>query len=136
MKKGKRFAKILIVGQNFENTTGPGITLSNLFSYYPKDKIAVVTNRQNSNLAYCDRVYVWEGEYRYILSKPNANSLIQRTTKHASGVPARSLLRGYLGDAIGLLSSMIVLFFGRLRASFLGKSIMATATSQRDCIDG
>ena len=119
MKKGKRFAKILIVGQNFENTTGPGITLSNLFSYYPKDKIAVVTNRQNSNLAYCDRVYVWgRGEYRYILSKPNANSLIQRTTKHASGVPARSLLRGYLGDAIGLLSSMIVLFFGRLKGIF------------------
>ena len=71
-RNGKQFVKVLIVGQNFEDTTGPGITLSNLFSFYPKDKIAVATNRPNSNLSYCDKVFVWgKGEYRYSLNTPN-----------------------------------------------------------------
>ena len=119
MKNWKQFAKILIVGQNFEATTGPGITLSNLFSFYPKDKIAVATNRQNSNLAYCDQVFVWgRREYRYTLSKPNANSLIRKITKHAKSMKSRNSFGGYLEDVIGLLLSMIVLFLGRLKGIF------------------
>ncbi len=119
MENGKQIVKVLIVGQNFENTTGPGITLSNLFSFYPKDKIAVATNRQNSDLAYCDKVFVWgRGEYRYAFNTPNANSLIERIAKNARGLSTRSFLRGYLGDVIGLLLSMIVLFLGRLKGIF------------------
>ena len=115
MKKGKQFAKILIVGQNFENTTGPGITLSNLFSLYPKDKIAVVTNRRNSNLSFCSRVYVWgRGEYRCSLNTPNANSLIRKITKYAKSLKSRNSFGGYLGDAIGFLYSMFILLIGKL----------------------
>jgi hypothetical protein len=33
--------KVLIIGQPFNNDTGGGITLSNLFSGWDKDKIAV-----------------------------------------------------------------------------------------------
>lgn len=119
MENGKQFAKILIVGQNFEDTTGPGITLSNLFSFYPKDKIAVATNRRNSNLSFCGRVYVWgRGEYRYSFYTANANSLIRKVTKHAKSMKSRNSFGGYLGDVIELLSSMIVLFLGRLKGIF------------------
>jgi glycosyltransferase involved in cell wall biosynthesis len=119
MGNRKQFAKILIVGQNFEDTTGPGITLSNLFSLYPKDKIAVATNRINSNLSFCSRVYVWgRGEYRYSFNTPKANSLIRKITKHAKSLKSRNSFGGYLGDAIGSLLSMIVLFLGRLKGIF------------------
>ena len=119
MENRKQFAKILIVGQNFEDTTGPGITLSNLFSLYPKDKIAVATNRINSNLSFCSRVYVWgREEYRYTPNTPNTNSIIQRITNHARGIQTRSLLRWYLGDAVGLVFSMFMLMIGKLRSVF------------------
>ena len=36
------YHRILILGQSFNTTTGGGITLSNLFYGWPKDKIAVV----------------------------------------------------------------------------------------------
>ena len=37
----KKIPKVLIFGQSFNKNTGGGITLSNLFSGWPKDKIAV-----------------------------------------------------------------------------------------------
>lgn len=38
------FPKVLIIGQPFNNSTGGGITLSNLFSGWDRDKLAVVSS--------------------------------------------------------------------------------------------
>src|SRR6266850_555955 len=40
--------KVLIVGQAFTSTTGGGITLSNLFKDWPKDKLAIVAESKNA----------------------------------------------------------------------------------------
>lgn len=42
-----RFVKVLIVGQPFNNHTGGGITLSNLFRGWPVNKIAVLSTGHN-----------------------------------------------------------------------------------------
>ncbi len=38
------YPKILIIGQTFNKNSGGGVTISNLFKGWPKDKIAVATN--------------------------------------------------------------------------------------------
>src|SRR5262249_7147720 len=53
--------KVLIIGQPFNNDTGGGITLSNLFSGWDKDKIAVVCSpyllQDNIDTNICDTYY-------------------------------------------------------------------------------
>jgi len=41
------YPKVLIIGQPFNLNSGGGITISNLFSDWPKDKIALVTDTKN-----------------------------------------------------------------------------------------
>ena len=42
--ENKDYPKILIIGQTFNKNSGGGITISNLFSGWPKDRIAVASN--------------------------------------------------------------------------------------------
>ncbi|MBK8501586.1 MAG: group 1 glycosyl transferase [Saprospiraceae bacterium] len=53
--------KVLIIGQSFNNNTGGGITLSNLFTGWPKNKLAVICSGyelgQNTNLKVCNNYY-------------------------------------------------------------------------------
>ena len=42
-----KYPKVLIIGESFHLSSGGGITLSNLFKGWPKDKIAVITTQQN-----------------------------------------------------------------------------------------
>ncbi|MFC4873126.1 glycosyltransferase [Negadavirga shengliensis] len=53
--------KVLIVGQPFNNETGGGITLSNLFSKWEKGKLAVVCSpyllNGNTNMEVCENYY-------------------------------------------------------------------------------
>ena len=53
--------KVLIVGQSFNNDTGGGITLTNLFSGWPKDKLAVACSGylllDNIDTEICDTYY-------------------------------------------------------------------------------
>lgn len=54
------YRKVLIVGQPFNNFTGGGITLTNLFKGWPKDKIAVAYlghGLYNVSTDVCDTVY-------------------------------------------------------------------------------
>lgn len=55
------FCKILILEQPFDNRTGGGITLSNLFSGWDKEKLAVVAPcyliNQNTNFEVCSNYY-------------------------------------------------------------------------------
>ncbi len=55
------FPKVLIIGQPFTNNSGGGITQSNLFSGWDKDKIAVVCTThmfKNLNTDICDTYYM------------------------------------------------------------------------------
>ena len=54
------FPKILIIWQSFNKKSGGGVTLSNLFAGWPKDKLAVASNSNLSNdidTAVCDTYY-------------------------------------------------------------------------------
>src|ERR1700733_14025134 len=62
--------KVLIINQPFNNYTGGGITLSNLFSGWDKDKIAVVCYHyllDNVDTSVCDTYYqLGHKEYKLI----------------------------------------------------------------------
>lgn len=55
------FPRVLIISQPFNNDTGGGITLSNLFAGYEKDKLAVICSaymlQSNIDTSICDTYY-------------------------------------------------------------------------------
>jgi glycosyltransferase involved in cell wall biosynthesis len=56
----KIFPKILIIGQTFHKMSGGGITISNLFYGWPKDKLAVASNvylSSNIDVSICEQYY-------------------------------------------------------------------------------
>ena len=56
----KKLPKVLILNQPFNNNTGGGITLSNLFAGWDKDKIAVLCHNfllENLDTSICDTYY-------------------------------------------------------------------------------
>ncbi|MCH7402642.1 glycosyltransferase [Belliella kenyensis] len=62
--------KVLIINQPFDNVTGGGITLSNLFKDYPKEKLAVVCSgyliNENTNFEACSKYYqIGHKEHRW-----------------------------------------------------------------------
>lgn len=62
MKMGEKvYPKVLIIGQTFHKKSGGGITISNLFQGWPKDRIAVASN---VNLSYDLDVSVCEQYYQ------------------------------------------------------------------------
>ncbi len=62
--------KVLIIGQTFSNTTGGGITQSNLFSGWDKDKVAVACTAHllnNSDSDICNNYYqLGQHEHKWI----------------------------------------------------------------------
>ncbi|RJQ18371.1 MAG: hypothetical protein C4560_07440 [Nitrospiraceae bacterium] len=50
------YPKVLIIGQTFNYTSGSGITKSNLFKGWPKDRIAVATDEKIEDLM-CEKYY-------------------------------------------------------------------------------
>lgn len=52
------FPKVLIVGQSFDNYTGPGITNTNLFSDWPYETIAIISSTINENWKICGLQYL------------------------------------------------------------------------------
>lgn len=65
-----KYKKILLIGECFNNTTGGGITLSNLFKGWPKEYIALATTGDmliDSDYDICGNVYVLgRKEYRLL----------------------------------------------------------------------
>jgi glycosyltransferase involved in cell wall biosynthesis len=56
----KHFPKILIIGQPFNKKTGGGITMSNLFQGWPKDRLAVASNENlesELDTSFCEQYY-------------------------------------------------------------------------------
>ncbi|VAW21234.1 hypothetical protein MNBD_BACTEROID01-1648 [hydrothermal vent metagenome] len=56
----KKYPKVLIIGEPFDKVSGYGITISNLFHGWPKDKIAVASKsnlRENADFSVCELYY-------------------------------------------------------------------------------
>lgn len=56
----KTYPKILIIGQTFNKNSGGGITISNLFYGWPKDRIAVASNvnlYSDLDISVCEKYY-------------------------------------------------------------------------------
>jgi glycosyltransferase involved in cell wall biosynthesis len=89
------FPKILIIGQPFNNFSGGGITLSNLFKGWPRDKIAVAYTGHglySVTTDICNTIYqLGEEEHRWVFPF----SLIQR--KFPSGIKS---INENIGDTI------------------------------------
>lgn len=62
------FPRVLIVGQSFDTLTGGGITMSNLFKGWPKDRLAAISDmKYYPNAEICNQYYrLGDQEYRYI----------------------------------------------------------------------
>jgi glycosyltransferase involved in cell wall biosynthesis len=52
------FPRVLIIGQVFDNHTGSGITLTNLFLNWPLENIAVISGNMNEDWSICGLQYV------------------------------------------------------------------------------
>lgn len=67
MNLQKTYPRVLIVGESFANITGGGITLSNLFKGWPKERLAVVNDlRFYPNTAVCNQYYrLGSSEWRF-----------------------------------------------------------------------
>lgn len=84
------YNKVLLFGHSFSDTTGMGITLTNLFTDWPKEQIAVMANHIDVNL--CERIrpcalYIGQNEsgvkanYQYI-DKQNFTAKIKYIIRH------------------------------------------------------
>lgn len=69
MKHKDDFPRVLIIGQTFQNHSGGGITLSNLFKMWPKEKLAVLSHNHLhlEKNEICDQMYGLE-RYRFPLN--------------------------------------------------------------------
>lgn len=57
------YPKVLVVGESFHTRSGGGITQSNLFKFWPKDKIAIIPyEKGTSDPAICNRIYNLTGK--------------------------------------------------------------------------
>lgn len=52
------FPKVLIIGQIFDNYTGGGITLKNLFRKWPSENIAIISGMKNEDWSVCGLQYL------------------------------------------------------------------------------
>ncbi|MFC2096250.1 glycosyltransferase [Bacteroidota bacterium] len=54
------FPRVLVIGQPFHRNSGPGITISNLFENWPREKLALVAdtkNIQRNDFSICPKAY-------------------------------------------------------------------------------
>ena len=117
------FPKVLILNQPFNNVSGGGITLSNLFKGWEKDKLAVVCLgalfNEKTQLDICDKYYqlgykehVWKFPLSVLKRKyPSGSIKINRQKKEVETIkksPLRvTLLNEYINPALnwmGVLS--------------------------------
>ncbi len=71
------FPRVLIIGQIFDNCTGGGITLSNLFYNWPPENIAIISGMKNEDWTFCGLQYLIGNDET---AKPWPFSLLQERT--------------------------------------------------------
>lgn len=53
-----KYPKVLLISQIFDKSTGPGITITNLFRHWPYDNIAIISSKKNENWSLCGLQYL------------------------------------------------------------------------------
>jgi glycosyltransferase involved in cell wall biosynthesis len=102
--------RVLIFGQSFNSNTGGGVTLSNLFQDWPKEKLAVTVTSHaidNVNVSYCNKYYFlgsnensWIFPFKYFQrTMPSGELEITQYTKDET-IPAKPSLRSRFVDNI------------------------------------
>lgn len=98
--------KVLIFGQSFNSNTGGGVTLSNLFSEWAKDDLAVLcTTHANGNISadICDNYYFigsdessWKYPFRYFQRRTPSGKLPIKNTPKTGSFSIKPNLRDYI----------------------------------------
>ena len=89
----KEYPKVLIIGNTFDEYTGAGITLTNLFKEWPQSCIAVASN--NLDLDYCNRCRPCHSYYTF-----GSNARRDSTPFIKNNVKSNSTIKNYLKDAV------------------------------------
>ncbi|QQS35534.1 MAG: glycosyltransferase [Ignavibacteriales bacterium] len=118
-----KFPKVLIIGECFNNRTGAGITMSNLFRGWDNEKLAVVTEYiDNADASLTDNYYViggeekvrpWPFNYFRVTSQSGPLKLKQETKIKSAGNDEgkiSAIVKLYL--ALNLLVGKVFSFFG------------------------
>jgi glycosyltransferase involved in cell wall biosynthesis len=117
----KIYPKILIIGQTFNKNSGGGITISNLFHGWPKDKIAVASNVNlfsDLDISVCEQYYQlgYNGKLHpfplnLFLPKIKCGSLIIKNKKIVGSEQRENLITGKY-KKIYILLSVLLKFLG------------------------
>ena len=89
----KKYPKVLVVGETFHKKTGTGITLSNLFMDWPKDKLAVLSgsNIWQSDVGFCHNYYVFKKTNKILTVYRNIFSIKVKNIEYEGVVTARDI---------------------------------------------
>ena len=81
----KKYPKVLIVGNTFDEFSGAGVTLTNLFKNWPKEKIAVAAT-SDVNYNYCERERPCSAYYSFAggINKSQKDANYKRKKKNQS----------------------------------------------------
>ena len=117
MMEEKIYPKILIIGQTFNKNSGGGITISNLFYGWPKDKIAVASNvnlYSDLDISVCEQYYQlgYNGKLHpfplnLFLPKIKCGSIIIRNNNNARSEPGENSIPGKYKKIYILLSALL-----------------------------
>jgi glycosyltransferase involved in cell wall biosynthesis len=116
------YPKILIIGQSFNKMTGGGVTMSNLFKGWPKDRVAVASNTNlysSLDTSVCDTYYQlgYNGKLHpfplsIILPKANCGLLpVKNNNQETAAAPATAAQSGKYKALYNILCTTMH-FFG------------------------
>jgi glycosyltransferase involved in cell wall biosynthesis len=117
-----QYPKILIIGQPFNKMTGGGVTMSNLFKGWPKDRIAVVSNTNlysSLDTSVCDTCYQlgYNGKLHpfplsIVLPKINCGLLPVKNNSEQTAAPAAKAVTSGKYKSVYNIISALMHFFG------------------------
>jgi glycosyltransferase involved in cell wall biosynthesis len=131
-----KFPRVLIVGQTFDNYTGPGITNTNLFKEWPRENLAIISRNENEDWSICGLQYLigydeiaklWPFSYlqdkrpSIILSKEALNKIealpfyLNNAHLENSELSTRQLIRNVIKKVLNFIG--IFLFIDRIKLS-------------------
>jgi glycosyltransferase involved in cell wall biosynthesis len=113
----KAFPKVLIIGQSFNKNSGGGITITNLFYGWPKDRLAVASNDNLSSdldISVCEQYYQlgYNGKLHpfplnLFLPKIKCGSFIQKNISNTEAKQRRNATKGKYKRTYGLISDLL-----------------------------
>jgi glycosyltransferase involved in cell wall biosynthesis len=113
----KIYPKILIIGQPFNKNSGGGITISNLFSGWPKDRLAVASNdnlTSDLDISVCEQYYQlgYNGKLHpfplnLMLPKIKIGNLIHKNNNNTGEKQRRSAIKGKYERIYKYLSAIL-----------------------------